>query len=118
MLLFPLSIILTNILEKFDSTYKSSELIKSMSYSDDKGFSRYSKIIDNDTMYNLIKYVKDEISNKTDKILDGDFSINPKIYDKDNACKYCTYKDICFMKDKDIKYLEKIENLDFLGGEE
>lgn len=108
----------TNILEKFDSTYKSSELIKSMSYSDDKGFSRYSKIIDNDTMYNLIKYVKDEISNKTDKILDGDFSINPKIYDKDNACKYCTYKDICFMKDKDIKYLEKIENLDFLGGEE
>ena len=108
----------TNILEKFDSTYKSSELIKSMSYSDDKGFSRYSKIIDNDTMYNLIKYVKDEISNKTDKILDGDFSINPKIYDKDNAGKYCTYKDICFMKDKDIKYLEKIENLDFLGGEE
>ena len=108
----------TTILEKFDSTYKSSELIKSMSYSDDKGFSRYSKIIDNDTMYNLIKYVKEEISNKTDKILEGDFSINPKIYDKDNACKYCTYKDICFMKDKDIKYLEKIENLDFLGGEE
>lgn len=108
-----------NILEKFDCTYKDSSLIKSMSYSEDKGFGRYSKIIDNDTMYNLIKYVKDEISNKTDKILDADFSINPKVYDKENvSCKYCTFKDICFMKDKDITYLEKVDNLDFLGGED
>lgn len=109
----------TSVLEKFDCTYKDSSLIKSMSYSDDKGFGRYSKIIDNDTMYNLIKFVKNEISNKTDKILEADFSINPKVYDKENvSCKYCTFKDICFMKDKDIEYLEKIDNLDFLGGEE
>ena len=109
----------TSVLEKFDCTYKDSSLIKSMSYSEDKGFGRYSKIIDNDTMYNLIKYVKDEISNKTDKILDADFSINPKVYDKENvSCKYCTFKDIRFMKDKDITYLEKVDNLDFLGGEE
>ena len=107
------------ILEKFDCTYKDSELIKSMSYSEDKGFSRYSKIIDNDTMYNLIKFVKNEIDTKVDDILAADFSINPKVYDKENiSCKYCTFKDICFMKDKDIKYLEKIDNLDFLGGEE
>ena len=109
----------TTILEKFDCTYKDSELIKSMSYSEDKGFSRYSKIIDNDTMYNLIKFVKNEIDTKVDDILAADFSINPKVYDKENiSCKYCTFKDICFMKDKDIKYLEKIDNLDFLGGEE
>ena len=109
----------TSVLEKFDCTYKDSSLIKSMCYSEDKGFGRYSKIIDNDTMYNLIKFVKNEISNKTDKILDADFSINPKVYDKENvSCKYCTFKDICFMKDKDIEYLEKIDNLDFLGGEE
>ena len=109
----------TNILEKFDYTYKDSELIKSMSYSEDKGFGRYSKTIDNDTLYNLIKFVKNEISNKTDKILAGDFSINPKVYDKENvSCKYCDFKDICFMKEKDITYLEKVENLDFLGGDE
>jgi ATP-dependent helicase/DNAse subunit B len=109
----------TNILEKFDCTFKNSELIKSMSYSEDKGFSRFTKIIDNDTMYNLIRYVKDEINNKTDKILEGDFSINPKVYNGENvSCKYCEFKDICFMKDKDIVYLDKVENLDFLGGEE
>ena len=107
-----------NVLEKFDCTYKSSELIKSMKYSDEKGFDRNTKIIDNDTMYNLIKFTKNEIDTKTDKILEGDFSINPKVYDKESACKYCTYKDICFMKDKDFKYLPKVDNLDFLGGEE
>lgn len=108
-----------NTLEKFDCTFKSSELIKSMSYSEDKGFSRFAKIIDNDTMYNLIKFVNKEINDKTDKILEGDFSINPKVYDKENiSCKYCEFKDICFMKDKDIVYLDKVENLDFLGGEE
>lgn len=107
-----------SILEKFDCTYKDSELIKSMNYSEEKGFNRFTKLIDNDTMYNLIKFTKNEIDTKTDKILEGDFSINPKVYDKDSVCKYCTFKDICFMKDKDIKYLEKVDNLDFLGGEE
>ena len=108
----------TSVLEKFDSTYKTSELIKSMSYSDEKGFNRFTKIIDNDTMYNLIKFTKNEIDTKVDKILEGDFEINPKVYDKESACRYCTFKDICFMKEKDYKYLEKIEDLDFLGGEE
>lgn len=109
----------TNILEKFDCSYKDSSLIKSMSYNEEKGFSRYTKLIDSDTMYNLIKYVKNEIDTKVDKILEGDFSINPKVYISENiACKYCEYKDICFMKEKDIMYLDKVENLDFLGGEE
>jgi len=108
----------TSILEKFDSTYKDSELIKSMSYSDEKGFNRFTKIIDNDTMYNLIKFTKNEIDTKVDKILEGDFSINPKVYDKESACRYCTFKDICFMREKDYKYLDKVEDLDFLGGDE
>ena len=108
----------TSVLEKFDSTYKDSELIKSMSYSDEKGFNRFTKIIDNDTMYNLIKFTKNEIDTKVDKILEGDFSINPKVYDKESTCRYCTFKDICFMKEKDYKYLDKVEDLDFLGGEE
>ena len=109
----------TSILEKFDCTYKTSELIKSMSYSDEKGFNRFAKLIDNDTMYNLIKFTKNEIDTKVDSILESDFEIDPKVYDKENvSCKYCKFKDICFMKDKDVRYLDKVENLDFLGGEE
>ena len=107
-----------DILEKFDITYKDSELIKSMKYTDEKGFDRFSKVIDNDTLYNLIKYTKDEIETKLDSILDSDFSINPKSYaGKNISCEYCKFKDICFMKDSDIVNYPKVDDLSFLGGD-
>ena len=108
----------TSILEKFDSTYCDSELIKSMKYSDDKGFSRYSKIISNDTLYNMVKFTKKHIEEKRDEIIKGDFSINPKIYNLENvSCRYCSYRDLCFSKEGDKVYLDKVEDLSFLGGE-
>ncbi|MBE6157281.1 MAG: hypothetical protein E7160_00585 [Firmicutes bacterium] len=108
----------TSVLERFDTTYEKSELIKSMSYTEEKGFSRYSKIIDNDTLYNLVKYTKNYIDNQVDKILDRDFEIDPKEYNKESSCGFCKFKDICYMEDKDIKQLDKVEDLSFLGGEE
>jgi len=107
-----------NILEKFDSTFEDSNLIKSMKYSEEKGFSRYSKIIDNDTLYNLVKFTKDHIDKKTDEILRGDFTINPKVYaGKNISCEYCKFKDLCYMENKDLVYLDKVDDLSFLGGE-
>lgn len=107
-----------SIMERFDSTIEKSELIKSMSYSDEKGFSRYSKVINDDTLYDLVKYTKNYISKETDDIIDGDFSIDPKYYDGENiSCKFCEYKDLCFMKEKNLKYLDKVSDLDFLGGD-
>ena len=67
----------------------------------------------------IVDYTKNIISSSSDKILNGEFDINPKVYDRDNvSCKFCKYKDLCFMKEKDLVYLEKVDNLDFLGGEE
>lgn len=107
-----------SIMERFDSTIEKSELIKSMSYSDEKGFSRYSKVINDDTLYDLVKYTKNYISKETDDIIDGDFSIDPKYYDGENiSCKFCEYKDLCYMKEKNLKYLDKVSDLDFLGGD-
>lgn len=107
-----------SIMERFDSTIEKSELIKSMSYSDEKGFSRYSKVINDDTLYDLVKYTKNYISKETDDIIDGDFSIDPKYYDGENiSCKFCGYKDLCYMKEKNLKYLDKVSDLDFLGGD-
>ena len=106
------------ILEKFDSTYQDSEYIKSMKYSDDK-FGTYTKLIDDNTLYNLVKYTKNHIEEKVDDILNAKFPINPKVYNKDNvSCTWCPFKDICFMLDKDLVYLEKQDDLSFLGGEE
>ncbi len=105
-----------DILKRFDTTYEESKLIKSLSYND-KGFSYYykNKVISNDLMYNLVKYTKKEIDNKVDLILKGEFSINPKNYNLlEDACKKCTYQDVCFKKDKDTIYLDKVEDLSFL----
>lgn len=108
-----------DILEKFDKTYENSELIKSMKTTKDGNFSRYSKVLSDDDFSKIIDYIDKKINEAVDSILDGDFLINPKVIDKDNiSCKYCRYKDICFMTNNDIKYLDKVEDLSFLGGED
>ena len=109
----------TSILARFDSTYEKSEYIKSLSYDSEKGFGTYAKTIDNNTLYNLITYTKNHISQKTDSILSSDFSINPKVYaGKNIACEFCGYQDLCYMKDQDQVYLDKVDDLSFLGGDE
>ena len=108
-----------DILERFDSTYEDSEYIKSMKYNPEKGFGTYTKLIDDDTMINMVKYMDKHIKDKTNEILEGDFEINPKIYDGKNiSCKFCEFKDLCFMSNSNLKYLDKVEDLSFLGGEE
>ena len=108
-----------DILSRFDSTYENSELIKSMKYSEEKGFSSSAKIINDDTLFELLKYTKKIIDKNTDDILKSKFDINPKEYNGELiACEYCNYKDICFKKEKDIIRLDKVEDLSFLGGDE
>ena len=108
----------TSILARFDSTYEKSEYIKSMSYTDEKGFGTYAKVMNNDTLYNLVEYTKNHISEKTDSILNSEFNINPKVYaGKNIACEFCQYKDLCYMKEPDQVYYDKVDDLSFLGGE-
>ena len=109
----------TSFLARFDSTYEKSEYIKSMSYTDEKGFGTYAKVMNNDTLYNLVEYTKNHISEKTDSILNSEFNINPKVYaGKNIACEFCQYKDLCYMKEPDQVYYDKVDDLSFLGGEE
>ena len=108
----------TSILARFDSTFEKSEYIKSMSYTEKKGFGTYAKTISNDLLYDLITYTKNHISQKADDILAAKFDINPKVYaGKNIACEFCQFKDLCFMKEKDQLYLEKVDDLSFLGGD-
>ena len=109
-----------SILSRFDPTYENSEVIKSMKYTD-KGFSRFSKVLSDSDAYHIITYTKKEIIKDMNDILQGDFKINPKIYDgKDISCEYCNFKDICYKSQKDVVYLDKVTDLSFLdeGGEE
>ena len=106
-------------LKEFDSSFEDSLLIKSMKYSADKGFGAYTKYLDEETLYKLIKYTENIIINRKDEILKANFKIEPKIYQNKNvSCKYCPFKDLCFYKEKDKIYLDQVDDFSFLGGEE
>ena len=69
-------------------------------------------------MDNLVKLVDKKIDEAIEKIEKRDFEINPKVIDKKNGCDFCPYKDICYKKEEDIKYLDQVNYKEFLGGEE
>lgn len=107
----------TERLSSFDPTYQKSDLIKSMAYTDK--FNQYAKTLSDYQVNQMINYTEKTISKSIDNIIDRDFTINPKIYKKNNiSCKYCKFNDICFKTNDDIEYLDTVENLDFLGGDE
>ncbi len=106
-----------NRLVEFDKSYENSELIKSMKINKDSSFSKDSKILSDIDIYNILKYTEEVISKTIDKILEGDFSINPKVIDKTSSCKYCEFSDICFVNNSNLVYLDSVNNLDFLEGD-
>ena len=107
-----------DVLSRFDSSYENSQMIKSLKYSEDKGFGTYSKVLTENDVKEFVSYTEKVIMNSICSILEGDFSINPKVYDGENiSCKFCKFRDICFRKDKNIMYLDKVDDLSFLGGE-
>lgn len=102
------------ILEKFDSSYKDSEVIKSMKVGNN-GFYAYSKTISKEEINKLIEITEKNINDAFKNILDAKFDINPKRIGKNNVgCEFCKYKDICYMKEEDIVNLEEYKNLEFL----
>ena len=69
-------------------------------------------------MDNLYKLVDKKIDEARDDILEANFEIDPKRIGFDNvSCLYCKYKDICYMNENNIKVLEEVKDLDFLGGD-
>lgn len=95
-----------NILEKVDSTYNDSKMIRSMRTSSN-GFYAYSKVISDEEIDDLAKEVENRVIEASDKVINAKFDINPKeINGKNVGCTYCKYKDICYMTHKDIQKLD------------
>lgn len=99
------------ILEKVDNSYADSNMIKSMRMSSN-GFYAYSKVISDEQIAFISNKVEDKINEASKNILDAKFDINPKeINGKNIGCSFCKYKDICYMKPKDIMKLKEIKNI-------
>lgn len=108
-----------DILEKVDNTYKNSTIIKSMKLDSKGEFSRYSKILNDEQINKLIDITDEKINEAIEKICNTEFQINPKVTDKENlGCKYCQYRDICFVEKHDEVIIKPDSDLSFLGGEE
>lgn len=107
-----------DVLEHFDHTYQDSEMIKSMKLSKN-GFYSYAKVLDPGKMERLVELTEKKIDEAIDLILKADFKINPKrINGQIKGCEYCSFKDLCYLQEKDYIDYEEYKNLDFLGGEE
>ena len=105
-----------SILEKVDSSYRDSNVIKGMKVKNDGTFYSYSKVLSDDEIDTICDIVKNKIEEASKKIINGEFDINPKVINKVNkGCMYCKYKDICYMKNEDIVNLEEKK---LFGGEE
>ena len=102
-----------NIVSLFDNTYQDSKVIKSF-HINSKGIAS-KKVLNDIEIDNLNKLVDDKINNAIDNILEANFDINPKRIGNENiGCKYCEYKDICFVKEKNILNLIEHKDIDFL----
>lgn len=100
----------TSIIEMIDDNYLEGKILKNVKYKKDGTLDSRSKILSRDYMEEITNIVEEKIDLCVDNIVKGDFSINPKVIkDKNKACEFCTFKDICFMSKKDEVVL---------GGEE
>ena len=81
------------------------------------GFYAYSKVLSDENFDYISSLVNDKIIECSKDILNAKFDINPKVIkDNNKSCKFCKYKDICYMQNDDIVNLKEIK--DIFGGEE
>ena len=72
------------------------------------GFYVHAKILNRQNINKLVELTDNHINNLINKILNGQFEIKPKRIKNENlSCKYCKFKDICFVQEKDIQDLKK-----------
>lgn len=70
-------------------------------------------IVGENELDNYVETVTELYKNMSAKLRDNIFDINPYfVSDRDNACQYCPYKDICYVRNNQYRLLEKEENED------
>ena len=96
-----------NIAEKVDKTYANSKIINNLKAKQDGSFYANSKVISDEEIDELASNVESKIIEASEKVYNAEFNINPKqLKGKNIGCKYCKYKDICYMKHDNIEKLD------------
>ena len=97
-----------NILKEFDSNYMESSVIDGIKTNNDGNFSSNSlkKMLSDQDIDKIISITKQKIGETITNILDSKFDINPKYDNLNIGCEFCKYKDLCYMKEYDLKKIE------------
>ena len=96
------------LMKMIDPDFSKSTYIKSLSLNKDGGFGKYAKLFDEADQDYIINLTEELIKKAGNNILNGNYKIEPKIIEGNNvSCKFCKYKDICFMKYEDLVDLPK-----------
>lgn len=90
----------------FDDSYENSEVIQSLKVTKSYGGIKNSnRILDIKERDNIELLVENLIINCIDKVVEGDFKIQPIDinYGKQTGCQFCDYRDICYRKQTNFK---------------
>ena len=83
-----------------------SEFIKSVSILKSGGFGKSDSLVSQEEFKNYAEIALRKYLEADANIRRNNFSINPLFKSKnDNACKYCEYKDLCYVKKAQRRYL-------------
>ena len=111
-----------DIIRAFDDTYKESKIISGMKINADGAFNANSKVISEENIDKIANIVDGLIDNMIATIKKGEFKISPKDFkDKDqevSGCKYCSFKDLCYMNQENVDAAPNKKFEDIIGGEE
>lgn len=107
------------ILDRIDTDLDHS-FIQSMKVKKDGTYYHYVKALDDHELERLLTIVEDHMKEAIEHILKADFKINPKkigIEQDITGCRFCPYRNICFMQREDIVSQKEYKNLEFLKEE-
>ena len=97
-----------DILKEFDNNYMDSSVIEGIKTNNDGNFSSNSlkKMLKDEDIDKIISITKQKIEETINNVLDSKYDINPKYDNLNIGCEFCRYKDLCYMKEYDLKKIE------------
>lgn len=100
-----------DIIHYMDRECVSKSKILPVSYNKDGSLSKTSKAVSTEQFEQLEHFIKEKTKQLSEKIMEGEISVNPYGTVQKTACDYCEYKGICGFSPKESSYrkLEKFQ---------